>query len=75
MYSNKTYRCPFFKWDERLCVHCELGTRIKFPDIKVRGRYVDLFCANNPGWEKCSVADSLNKYYEENENGKEKENQ
>ena len=30
-YSNKTFACPFFKWDERLCVHCE-GGRVTFPD-------------------------------------------
>ena len=30
-YSNKTFACPFFTWDERLAVHCE-GGRVTFPD-------------------------------------------
>lgn len=30
-YSHKTWACPFFRWDERLCVRCEGGC-MSFPD-------------------------------------------
>ena len=32
-YSHKTWACPFFRWDERLCVRCEGGC-MSFPDRK-----------------------------------------
>ena len=32
-YSHKTFICPFFKQDAKLCIYCE-GGKIKFPDRK-----------------------------------------
>ena len=62
-YSNKTWQCPFFRWDERLCVHCE-GGKVEFPDMKVRD-----YCADNPGWKKCTIASFLERFYEREEDG------
>ena len=64
-YSKRSWACPYFKWDERMCVHCENGTRVRFAHTKSRNRYYKLYCANNPGWNNCTVADALNKHYEE----------
>ncbi len=62
-YSNKTFACPFFKWDERLCVHCEGGV-VRFRDRREAMEYIDRYCASVDGWEKCSLARSLLGYYE-----------
>ncbi len=70
-WSNRTWTCPFFKWDERLCVHCE-GGRMVFPDWKAATEYADRYCAAQSGWKACSVAASLLRYYERKEDHCEK---
>lgn len=62
-WSNRAWKCPFFGWDERLCIHCE-GGKVKFQDRQAAVEYIDLHCASLDGWKRCSIADSLNKYYE-----------
>ena len=56
-YSHKTWACPFFRWDERLCVRCEGGC-MNFPDREA---------ANLQDWKSCTVAANLLKYYERTE--------
>lgn len=60
-YSHKTFICPFFKQDERLCIRCE-GGKIKFPDRKAAAEFQDRYCASHQ-WQECSVAQALNDYY------------
>lgn len=62
-YSNKTFVCPFFSWDERLCIHCE-GGRIRFPDRQTAGEYIDQHCASVDGWRSCTVARMLETFYD-----------
>ena len=57
-YSNKTFACPFFTWDERLAVHCE-GGRVTFPDKEAALEYIDRYCASPAGWRECSMAAAL----------------
>ena len=65
-YSNRTWNCPFFKWDEKMCVHCE-GGRISFPDRKASEEYISRYCASVANWNDCSVASNLLRYYERTE--------
>lgn len=62
-YSSKTFVCPFFKWDERLRVHCE-GGHLAFRDRPETEDYIDRHCADLEGWKGCSLAGSLLRYYE-----------
>ena len=62
-YSNKTFVCPFFGWDERLCVHCE-GGRLNFRDREAAVDYIDRHCACLGGWQECSLAAALLRQYE-----------
>ena len=43
-YSNRTFYCPFFRWDERTRVHCE-GGKISFPDPEAALIYIAGHCA------------------------------
>lgn len=65
-YSNKTFTCPFFRWDERLCIHCE-GGRIAYPDRKTAEEYINRYCGSVVHWKECSVASNLLRYYERTE--------
>ena len=65
-WSNKTFTCPFFSWDERQAVHCESG-RVIFPDREAAGAYIDRYCASPDGWRACSMAAALLDYYERTE--------
>lgn len=65
-YTNKFWSCPFFKWDEKLRVHCEGGV-IRFRDRREAGEYQDCYCASLNGWKGCSVASSVARYYERTE--------
>lgn len=74
-YSHITWECPYFSWDEKrgkkICVHCE-GGRIDLADKISTKEYTNSYCANNPGWKKCTVAQMLTKQYERMENNEEK---
>lgn len=62
-YSSRAWACPFLKWDEKLKVHCEGGC-VAFPDRDAYTEYTGRYCANVPGWQDCSLAASLMRYYE-----------
>ena len=62
-YSNRTFCCPFFRWDERTRVHCE-GGKISFPDPEAALIYIAGHCAEVQGWKECSIAQNLMRYYE-----------
>lgn len=59
----KTYECPFWRWEKRLCVNCE-GGRIEFVDEQAREDYIGRYCASVEGWEACSIAQHLERVYE-----------
>ena len=62
-YSNKTWACPFFKWDEKRKVHCE-GGGAGFQDRETYVEYTDRYCASVQGWKSCSLAVALLEYYD-----------
>lgn len=62
-YWHRDWKCPFFKWDEKLLVVCE-GGRVIFPDEKAARDYFDRYCAHLPGWEGCCIAAVLSGFYE-----------
>lgn len=62
-YSNKTWTCPFFTWDERLAVHCE-GGHIIFRDREEAVEYINRHCGCMDGWKDCTLARSKLRFYE-----------
>lgn len=72
-YSHKKFACPFFTWDEKFKVHCEGGC-VKFRDRKEAGEYQDRYCASVTGWKDCTVAKSVENYYERTEENAKKKN-
>ena len=62
-YSHRSWSCPFFKWDERLAVHCE-GGRLTFPDRDAARAYAERYCAGERGWKQCTLSRALELYYE-----------
>lgn len=62
-YSTRRWECPFFRWDERRCIHCE-GGRMHMQDLESYRRYVRTYCDNSGGWENCTMARSLMDYYD-----------
>ena len=63
-YHHKKWACPFYQSDMKLCVHCERGSRVRFPDLSAENDYADRHCASATGWKDCSIAKSLLKFYE-----------
>lgn len=66
-YTKLYWICPFYRWDEKSCVHCEGGSKVTFPDVTTKMEFYRAYCAHATGWQTCSVAMSLNKYYERKE--------
>lgn len=62
LYSHKTWKCPFFTWDEREKIHCEGGV-LKFEDKESLDEYAESFCACD-NWGKCSIAQNRLNWYE-----------
>lgn len=61
------YCCPFYSWEEKHKVHCEGGV-MNFLDAEAMREYISQYCAQNPGWKKCTVAQNLQNTYERVEN-------
>ena len=58
--------CPFFKWEEKLTVHCE-GAKLRFGTDSARLDYARRYCANAKCWKDCTLAQNLIRDYERNE--------
>lgn len=60
-YSRLYFICPYYQGDNRDGgVTCECG-RLKFKSTKYARIYFSQYCANNPGWEQCSLAQHMTK--------------
>ena len=66
MYYAQPYSCPFFRWDEKKKLHCEAGCAV-FPSVGALKEYSGAYCANVPGWRKCTLAAHLESLYERGE--------
>ena len=64
-------KCPFFKKDEEIKLSCEGGI-IKFPDKTARREYLRNYCAEIHGWHNCTLATSLEQFYDRIENEEKK---
>lgn len=60
-------QCPFFKKENGLKTHCEGGVVIH-PDREARKDFIFGLCASEYCWNQCSIAKSLNRYYERIDN-------
>ncbi len=63
--TGVVFVCPFYKWSRGMRIGCEGECRVSFPDRAAFERYVGAYCANLPGWEKCTLAEARNQYYEQ----------
>lgn len=63
MGNGRIYQCPFYEKRCKSGVCCEGGKMI-FPDEATARDHVSSFCANEVAWRRCSIALTLNKYYE-----------
>lgn len=64
-YTHKYWTCPFYSGDDdKPSVHCEGGSRVKFPDAAAADRYYDAYCANPINWRLCSIAATRLRFYE-----------
>lgn len=61
-YSNRTWMCPFFGWDEKTKIHCEAG-RIVFGDDASLRAYAERHCGSITGWKSCTMAKNWMDYY------------
>lgn len=61
---HKSWVCPFFKWDGKKEIHGECG-KITFPSRATADEYMTNYCADNPGWKKCPIADAIYHYYDD----------
>lgn len=66
-YRHLYWVCPYYTFDEKLCVHCEQGSRVKFKDTKTLAQYEREYCASMDGYLRCSIAQALEQEYEEKE--------
>ena len=63
-YWHKFYICPYFTSDDQRKVCCEGNCRLCFPNNETTNEYLKKYCASDHGWKECSIAKSLNAYYE-----------
>lgn len=65
MYSRCIYTCPYYCSRDKLWLRCE-GGELRFHDGESTSDYVARHCSAE-SWKTCSIAASLNRYYERQE--------
>ena len=63
-YYHLQWQCPFFKWDEKQRIGCEGGI-LRFPSKGTCRAFAGKHCASADGWKHCTLANSMNEFYEE----------
>ena len=63
--------CPYYFSDYIDGVNCECG-KLRFKSTKHARQFFEQYCANNPGWEQCTLAKHLTKRILEEDNDKKK---
>lgn len=58
-YSNRVWRCPFFRWDKREEIHCEEGYTRVFQHQRELAAWAREHCGRETGWEACPTAQAL----------------
>lgn len=58
-YSNRVWRCPFFRWDKREEVRCEGGHVRTFQHQRELAAWARRYCGRETGWEACPIARDL----------------
>lgn len=58
-YSNRVWRCPFFRWDKREEIHCEEGHTRVFRSQRELAAWAREHCGKESGWEACPTARAL----------------
>lgn len=54
--TSVVFACPYYRTDAKDgSISCDCG-KIKFGNRREALRYFGEFCANNPGWEQCTLA-------------------
>ena len=73
-YSNKTWKCPYYRYDEKRAMHCEGHSTVRFPDRRSIQEYTTAYCASY-AYRNCTIAKMIDEYYtrkerEDKSNGK-----
>lgn len=67
---SRNYRgapqCPFYTKALKTGIACE-GGLLSFPDEAAVRDHCFAFCSNECGWRRCSIAVTLQKYYDRKE--------
>lgn len=58
-YSNRVWRCPFFRWDKREEIRCEGGHIRRFQHQRELAAWARNYCGRETGWEACPTARAL----------------
>lgn len=58
-YSNRVWKCPFFRWDKREEIHCEGGHAKVFQHQRELAAWAREHCGKETGWEGCPIAQTL----------------
>ena len=62
-YFSFEWRCPYYKWNDKLGVRCE-GGRMKLPTDEASREYIRQYCDDLNGWRRCTVARAITRFYE-----------
>ena len=62
------YQCPFFLRRRTRGFYCE-GGELLFPNETASHDHIISFCANECAWAHCSIAKTLQRYYDRKEEG------
>ena len=62
-HSRRVWRCPYYKFDRKLEVHCEGGSVFRVADRAIFYEHANRYCSNAKHWERCQIAECLTKLY------------
>ena len=62
-YRQLDFACPYYGWESKSAVHCD-GGNVKLPNGAAAEEYFLTYCANVPGWRRCTVARAITRHLE-----------
>jgi hypothetical protein len=59
----KVIRCPFYQYDNKTRINCELKHKKSFANENAKAGYMAMYCAHIKAWNRCNNAIELLKRY------------
>lgn len=62
---TRDFKCPYMKRTAINTIICERSCRVVFNNTAEAVKYMDRYCDSDKGWHNCTIASTIDEYWEE----------